>query len=88
MGLNPRYIRYATVHGNTPEEQMEKDKVRWPGGCMCGFILWIDQAMRAFLAPYGGNKLDLPLKNTPDFDEFLATYKEKLEGGGNNDTGT
>lgn len=39
--LNPRYIAFATANGHTPDEQFEADKVKWPGGPMTGFILWI-----------------------------------------------
>lgn len=37
---NPRYNNYARVNGRTPDEQHEYDRTRWPGGIMCGFVLW------------------------------------------------
>lgn len=39
-GMNPRYLAYCRAHGHTPEEQLEIDRKSWPGGSMCGFILW------------------------------------------------
>lgn len=39
--VNPRYQAYARAQGRTPAQQLEHDRLRWPGGCMCGFILWI-----------------------------------------------
>jgi hypothetical protein len=40
LGLNPRYAAYARVHGNDAEQQLAADTVRWPGGKMCGYLLW------------------------------------------------
>ena len=39
---NPRYANWARVNGREPAEQLEADRVRWPGGSMCGFTLWND----------------------------------------------
>lgn len=42
---NPRYLEYCRAHGEaSPERMLEKDRARWPGGCMAGFSIWI-QAM-------------------------------------------
>lgn len=43
------YRAYAKAHGRTPESQLEHDHKTWPGGCNCGFILWIGQMQRLFL---------------------------------------
>jgi len=40
-GRNPHYTAYAAAHGKTFDEMLKADKIAWPGGCMCGFILWI-----------------------------------------------
>jgi hypothetical protein len=37
---NPRYLAYCRAHKLAPEQMMEHDREAWPGGCMCGFILW------------------------------------------------
>lgn len=41
MAVNPYYRYYAVVHGNTTVAQLELDREEYPGGCMCGFTLWI-----------------------------------------------
>jgi len=45
---NPRYVAYAKAHGKTPDAMMEHDRDAWPGGCMCGFILWMSEQEMAF----------------------------------------
>jgi hypothetical protein len=45
---NPNFTAYAMAHGNTPEKQLEIDTELWPGGKMCGFVLWISEMKRAF----------------------------------------
>ncbi len=40
--MNPRYLAYCKSQGEPdPDKMMEKDKELYPGGFMCGFILWI-----------------------------------------------
>ena len=42
------FIAYATAQGRLPDAQIEHDKAQYPGGCMCGFILWMSQKLTAF----------------------------------------
>lgn len=49
----PRYLAYARHHGRTPEDQMSADVLRWPGGCMTGYILWIRGMWRRWWAEAG-----------------------------------
>jgi len=39
---NPRFVAYARAHGRQPQAQLDHDRAAWPGGCMIGFLLWID----------------------------------------------
>lgn len=41
MSWNVRYVAYARANGRKPEAQLKHDREAWPGGVMCGFILWI-----------------------------------------------
>ena len=40
---NPRYVLFAKHHGNTPDEQLQEDKEKRPGGCMRDFMKWIQE---------------------------------------------
>ena len=47
--MNPRYLAYCAAHGwRTPEAMLEHDKKLYPGGCMCGFILWMNEQWSDF----------------------------------------
>lgn len=60
---NPRYLAYCRAHGKTPEAMLLHDQEQFPGGCMCGFILWhsakLNEARRThrewFYIEIGGN---------------------------------
>lgn len=45
---NPRYVAYARSQGRSPAAQLRHDLEEYPGGCMCGFILWIRARVREF----------------------------------------
>jgi hypothetical protein len=72
--MNPRYVAWAKLHGRTPEEQFEVDRNDWPGGCMAGFCLWIQEQARAFDATR------YPLARLCEPDEFTAFLVALAEG--------
>lgn len=76
---NPYYLAYARAHGRHPEAQLAADRERWPGGRMCGFILWSGEQRRAFIAKHG------PLARgefmTPDERETFAAWLSARHGG-------
>ena len=88
--MNPRYERYAAVHGRTPDEQRAHDVERWPGGRAVGFQLWMSAAWQAFDVAFGIKgaadtrrvrrwEVFGPQKIDPGvaFDMWLSTYDVK-----------
>lgn len=73
--LNPRYVRYATVHGRTPHAMMAHDEARYPGGRMTGFTLWIGRKKRQY-ERLGGALLDTHVWDQRDWDLFLLNPRE------------
>lgn len=71
--VNPRWEMFLRAENTTMEEQSK----RWPGGCMTGFICWIDErwaewrAANAYPrhAPIGPREHDA-------FDRWLAAWVE------------
>lgn len=47
MPINPHYAAYSRAHGRSIDAMMEHDRKEYPGGCMCGFILWISKQSQA-----------------------------------------
>jgi hypothetical protein len=45
---NARYVAYAIAHGRTCEAQLAHDRVRWPGGRMAGFLIWMSGALETW----------------------------------------
>lgn len=52
--MNPRYVEYCRAHGKTPDEMLAFDTKRWPGGKMCGFILWNMDKVQEFTSQWKG----------------------------------
>jgi len=39
--FNPRFTAYSAASNRSELAQIEFDSVRWPGGKMAGFMLWV-----------------------------------------------
>lgn len=51
MTWNPRYLAYARAEGEPdPDAMLARDRERYPGGSMCGFMLWIQARWREWAA--------------------------------------
>lgn len=45
--FNSRYLAYCRATGGLdPDATMARDAERWPGGLMCGAILWVNDHWR------------------------------------------
>jgi hypothetical protein len=44
----PEFKAYCKANGRTPAKQLAHDRRKFPGGCMCGFILWMSAKLSAF----------------------------------------
>ena len=68
-----RYIYYAKSQGNTPENQLIIDEEKYPGGRMCGFILYISEKLRSFYKAHKECFIDG--RNLADQDKFTEYLK-------------
>lgn len=70
---NPRFLAYATSRGMTPEAALEHDREAYPGGVMCGFVLWINDRWKEWRRARGVPSLSvLGESDHADFDKFIG----------------
>lgn len=72
-GWNPRYLAYCA--GVPPRSVLRRDRARWPGGVMCGFILWVSERWREFLK--ANPKVDRGFLSDQDHAAFTAWLLER-----------
>lgn len=69
---NPRYVLYAAHEGRTPEQQVAHDDTRWPGGCMTGYICWIQEHAGKFRRAHPEHCVGGGIANQDAFTKYLA----------------
>ena len=69
--MNPRYLAYCRANRNSPEQQKAIDTEAYPGGKMCGFMLWISQQVRAFTAECPQHLLNGEIANHAAFTAWI-----------------
>ena len=80
-GSNPRYVAYARFHGRSPAEMLEHDRAAWPGGCMCGFMLWISAQLTAFYAAHPDACVDrYTVRDQNAWTAFLESVARNRKG--------
>ena len=63
---------YCHKNGNnTPEEQLKIDEKQWPGGVMCGYVLWINEKLKEFRKISPDSFIGFNLSDQKEFDNFL-----------------
>jgi hypothetical protein len=76
-GIQPRYRAYARANGSaSAERQLERDRERYPGGAMVGFITWIGERWVEWRA-LTGRRSPHSLADHAAFDAWLATHQEE-----------
>lgn len=70
---NPRYVYFAECHKHSPEEQLEHDKEAWPGGRMCGFILFMSKMNQKFYKEHKECFIGKTISDHKKFDEFIKS---------------
>ena len=81
---NPRYLCYCRQHDKSPEAMLAFDRDRYPGGCMSGFIRWIDKHWERWCREHKVNRDVLWPKHHDAFDQWLELESEQRideEGG-------
>ena len=67
----PRFVAYANSLGLTPDEAIVKDSKKYPGGKMCGFMLWIQANRKAFKAAHPNAFVGDWISDQDAFTSFL-----------------
>lgn len=73
--MNPRYINYCRINGNTPDEQHKKDTKKYPGGPMLGFINFIQNEIGIFKKDNPMSFMCGSLVDHKGFDKYLDNLK-------------
>lgn len=67
-----RYAAYCRAHGYpSPGKMLERDAEEYPGGKMCGYILWISERRRAWRGETGYSGECLTQEHQDSFDTWL-----------------
>ncbi len=70
---NPRWLAYCSAHGRKSDAQLAHDEREFPGGCMTGFILWINEQKAEFYKSHPEAFLDRwSIMDQAAWDHFLG----------------
>lgn len=73
LGFNPRYVAYCKAMGEPdPDKMLAADRVKYQGGSMCGFILWISSKKSAFRKVSPQSFIGDAIADQVEWDKFLG----------------
>ncbi len=85
--FQPNFVAYAIAHGKEPQQMIDFDSKKYPGGCMTGFILWISEMKTYFYSchpecflDYNIIKIDLWVKFLQDRAKEESNKKNYEKG--------
>ncbi len=70
--MNPYYLSYCEAHGRTPEEMKAHDRKLYPGGRMCGYMIWNQNKWGEFAKAHGMSRLEL--RSMDDLHDRFAAW--------------
>jgi hypothetical protein len=85
---NPRYLQYCRAMGRVgdPEAQLAQDQIDWPGGSMCGFILWhrerLQEACRERPELFFDGRKGGAMVDQDEYDKWLRERVKNMLGEG------
>lgn len=68
-----RFAAYAKSHKMSPDEILKHDRKMYPGGVMCGYILWISKKLKEYKKLNPSAYLGNVLCDQEGFTKFLET---------------
>lgn len=68
-----RYVAYAKAHGKNPGQMLHYDTNNYQGGCMAGYILWINARIREFRKHSSKSFMGGKIIDHDAFSEYLFT---------------
>lgn len=74
-----RYLAYCRAHRATPGEMEIRDRKRWPGGFMTGYIQWICEQWRVWAAETGESLEHKTADSHRRFDAWLDAQPVKRQ---------
>lgn len=78
QAMNPRYLAYCRAHGKTPDQMMAHDDEKYPGGKMCGFLLWSSARLFEYSAINPKAFLDGHLHDHKSYDAWLDSVSSTV----------
>jgi len=74
---------YAKSQGRTPKDQLEHDREEYPGGCMTGFMMFINRMSSEFCKKHSeycmSGGLGDRIINHDKFDQYIQCQIQKTE---------
>jgi hypothetical protein len=77
--MNPLYVAYAKSQGMSPNEVLARDREKYPGGCMTGFILFVPGMKRKFYKVHPEAFFCTCPNSLADFDAFHRFIEEQAK---------
>ena len=74
--MNPRYLAYCLEHRQSPDDMLATDRQRYPGGCMCGFLLWMSARLQEWRRMRERERFEVMV--AADHRDFLAYLAIRL----------